>query len=309
VNFDRRQFLVLSAAALRVSAAPKPFEMSRVSFITDEASASPEDAIAFAHKYNLKWVELREVPGAKKAYTDLTDSELKAAARQLKEAGLRVAFFNSGGTKYALPGTELVRWSKMAPAEVEKQRASHAAQHAKRMEILQRSIAAAHAFDTKYIRVFSFGRVAEPEKLFPRVADELGGMGEIARKEGLLMLLENEPACNVGSCAEMAALIAKLPESTFGLNWDANNGQSMKEKPYPDGYSLLPKHRIKHVHMHGRTLLDPEKMLDWKTIFAALVKDGFRGAAGLETHYFDGTKIEKSHLCMQRLQEILSIRS
>jgi hypothetical protein len=56
-------------------------------------------------------------------------------------------------------------------------------------------------------------------------------------------------------------------------------------------------------------LLDPEKMLDWKTIFAALVKDGFRGAAGLETHYFDGTKIEKSNLCMQKLQEILGTQS
>lgn len=308
LNLDRRQFLALSAA-LAANAGPKPFDMSRVSFITDEASASPEDAIAFAHKYNLKWVELREVPGAKKTYSDLTDAELKAAAKQLRDAGLRVAFFNSGATKYALPGTELVRWSKMAPAEVEKQRASHAAQYEKRMENLRRIIAGAHAFDTKYIRVFAFGRVAEPEKLFPRIADELGTMGEIARKEGLMVLLENEPACNAGSCAEMAALIAKLPESSFGLNWDANNGQSMKEKPYPDGYALLPKRRIKHVHMHGRTLLDPEKILDWKTIFAALVKDGYQGAAGLETHYFDGTKIEKSHLCMQRLQEILNTRS
>lgn len=290
-------------------AAPKSFDMSRISFITDEASASPDDAIAFAHKYGLKWVELREVPGTKKTYTELSAVELKAAARQIREAGLKVCFLNSGGTKYALPGTELSKWSTIPAADAEKQKASHAAQYEHRTENLRRAIAAAHAFDTQYMRVFAFGRVAEPRKVLPRVVDELATMGETARKEGIRILLENEPACNVASCAEMAEIIKLLPESTFGLNWDANNGQSMKEKPYPDGYALLPKKRIKHVHMHGRTLLDPEKMLDWQAIFAALVRDGYQGCAGLETHYFNGTKIEKSHLSMQKLQQIFGAKS
>lgn len=302
----RREFLAASVAAPALWSAPKAFDMSRISFITDETSASPDDAVAFAKKFGLKWVELREVPGAKdKTYSSLSEPELKAAAKRLREAGLKVAFFNSGGTKYPLPGTEPVNAAKMAAGWREKAQL----QFDQRAEQMRRQIAASHAFDCNLLRVFAFARVTDAEKLFPRIADVLGELGEIAKKEGSRLLLENEPACNVGSCAELAGLIKLLPESTFGMNWDANNGQSMKERPFPDGYALLPKKRIEHVHMHGRTLLDPEKILDWRTIFAALVQDGFKGKAGLETHYFDGTKIEKSHLCMKELQRITGAAS
>lgn len=285
------------AAPARAAA---PIGMSRVAVITDEASASPDDAIAFCQKHGLKWVELREVPGASKTYSALSPDELKAAASELKQAGLKVSFFNSGGTKFALPGSEPLSAPRMKAGWQERAQKDFDG----RMELMRRHIAAAHAFDCNKVRVFAFARVAEPEKLFPRIADVLGEMGELARKEGVTLLLENEASCNVGTCAEFAGLMKLLPEKSFGINWDANNGQSSKERPFPEGYALLPKHRIHNVHMHGRTLLDPEKMLDWKAIFAELGKDGYKGCAGLETHYFDGTKIEKSHLCMDRLKAI-----
>ncbi len=295
----RREFLTTAVAPVAAPLiAATGWGMERIAFISDEASESPADAIAFAHKYRLKHIELREVPGAKKGYASLSEAELREAAKQLREAGLKVSFFNAGGTKYPLPGTD-----KFLAGSPEKQ-ADWKRQYEGRHDNLIRSIRAAQILGTNFVRVFSFGRVAEPQKLFPRIVDELGTMGKTAQKEGVKLLLENEASCNVGTCAEMAALIAKLPESTFGLNWDANNGQSSKEKPFPDGYALLPKSRVFNVHMHGRTLLDPEKKLDWAAIFAALLRDGYTGCAGLETHYFDGTKIEKSHLCMQELQRI-----
>ena len=297
----RRHFLASIAAAPLFAA--KPWSLDRIAVITDEVSASPEDGIAFAHKYGLKWVELRAVRSAEgyKHYERLTPAELAAAAKQLREAGLKVSFFNAGGIKSAIPGTEPARiptapdWREKADRSFER-----------RMENLRVAIAAAQAFDVDKVRIFTFARVAEPEKLFPRIAEILGEMGEMARKEGVRLLIENEASCNVGTCAEMAGLIKLLPEKTFGLNWDANNGQSSKEQPYPEGYALLPKNRILNVHMHGRTFLDPEKKLDWTAIFAALDRDGYKGRAGLETHYFDGTKIEKSHLCLEQIRSITS---
>lgn len=301
---NRRLFLGSSIAAAAQALAASRFDMSRISFITDEASASPADAIAFAQKYNLQWVELREVPGARKGYDALDAAALKAEASALKSAGLKVAFFNSGGTKYPLPGTMPVDAPKRS--EGWQQRAEK--EHASRFERLRRQIAAAQAFDVTRLRVFAFARVADTEAIWQRVAETLGELDEVARKEGATLLLENEPACNVGTCAEFASLLRLLPDRIL-INWDANNGQSMKEKPFPGGYELLPKKRIAHVHMHGRTLLDPEKILDWKSMFAALDKDGYRGCAGLETHYFDGTTIEKSHLCMAELQRITGAKT
>jgi len=294
----RRHFLS-SALAAPLLAGVKGFGLDRIAAITDEVSASPEDAIAFAHKYGLKWVELREVPGGKKNYTATTPEERKAAAKQLREAGLKVSFFNSGGTKYPLPGSDPVRKPDGWAARAEKE-------HANRLELIRRHVAAAQDFDCPNVRVFAFGRVADAMAFMPRVADTLGELGEIARKEGARLLIENEASCNVGSCEEFAALMKLLPDTkTFAINWDANNGATSKEKPFPDGYEKLPKKRIANVHMHGRTLLDPERRLDWAAIFAALVHDGYRGCAGLETHYFDGTKIEKSHLFMRELTGIL----
>jgi hypothetical protein len=83
------------------------------------------------------------------------------------------------------------------------------------------------------------------------------------------------------------------------------NGLSQDEPPYPEGYRLLPKDRIWNVQMKGHSLLDPQRKLDWRAIFNALHKDGYKGCAGLETHYFDGTVIEKSHLSVQEIKRIL----
>jgi sugar phosphate isomerase/epimerase len=58
--------------------------------------------------------------------------------------------------------------------------------------------------------------------------------------------------------------------------------------------------------MKGRSILDPQQKLDWKAIFAALEKDGYAGAVGLETHYFDGTNLEKSHLSVQEVKRMLA---
>ena len=292
----RRDFLTVTAASA-AGAGPGRFGMDRISFITDEAAASPNEAIEFGKKYGLRWVELREVPGAGRHYAELTATECKVAAQQLRDAGLRVSFFNSAGMKYALPGTDPVGAVRLRPGWRERAQREWEG----RLEALRRNIAIAQAFDVQTLRVFSFARVAEPAKLLPRIADALGEMAEIAGREGMMLLVENEASCNVSTCAELAELMKWLPEKTVGINWDANNGQSAKERPFPEGYALLPKGRIRNVHMHGRTLLDPDKRLDWRAIFAALVADGYQGCAGLETHYFDGTKIEKSHLCMNEL--------
>lgn len=297
----RREFLATAAAGSLLAQQKKSFDMSRISVITDEASVSPDDAIKFANTYNLKWVELREVPGSKgKGYQYLPESEIKAAAKQLREAGLKVAFFNSGGTKFALPGSQPLE--KYASREGWEERSKK--QFAELHETTRKMIAAAQIFDCNLVRVFAFARVKDADKLYPRIVDVFGEMGEIAKKAGAVLVLENEPSCNVGDCAEMARMIKLLPESTFALNWDANNGQSMGEKPFPDGYKKLPTNRIRHVHMHGKAILAEKEQLDWKTIFAALIQDGYQGNAGLETHYFDGTKVQKSHDCMKELQRI-----
>ena len=102
----RREFLAGLAAAPLLTAAKSHIDRGRISFITDEAAASPADAIQFAKKYSLRWVELRDVPGGGGHYMRQSDEKLKEAARQFQDNGIKVSFFNTPMFKITLPGTE-----------------------------------------------------------------------------------------------------------------------------------------------------------------------------------------------------------
>src|SRR3954449_8023140 len=101
----RREFIALSTASL-LRAAKNRIDISRIAVITDEVAASPADAIAFCRKYGLRWVELREVPGGKGHYGSLPDDEIRQAAKEFADNGLKVSFLNTPFFKITLPGTE-----------------------------------------------------------------------------------------------------------------------------------------------------------------------------------------------------------
>ena len=301
----RREFLAAACAA-PLLAAKNHIGRSRFSFITDEAAATPADAIAFAHKYELQYVELREVPGAKLHYCKLPEADLKLAAKEFKDNGLKISFFNTPYLKITLPGTEPIRRRTEAPDAREKRIARDQAEFDRRNDDLKQGIRAAQILGATQMRLFTFLRVAEPAKVEQRIAEILGEMARVAEKEGVKILVENEGSCNVATSPELASMVKLLPEKSVGLNWDPHNafGAPFKEIAYPDGYLVLPKKRIGNLQTKGKSLLEATEKIDWTSIFHALERDGYQGKIGLETHYFDGTKIEKSHLSMQEMLRI-----
>jgi sugar phosphate isomerase/epimerase len=305
----RREFIAVMAAAPLLAAAKNNIAKnhigrSRFSAITDEIAATPADAIAFAHKYGLRYVELRDVPGAKVHYCKLPEADLKAAAKEFQQNGLKVSFFNTPYLKITLPGTEPVRKREETPENRQKRLANHQAEFDRRVEDWKQGIRAAQILGATQMRIFTFSRVADPTAVEQRIADVLGELALISEKEHVRMLVENEGSCNVATSSELASMMKLLPEKSVGLNWDPHNALSFKEVAYPDGYQVLPKKRICNVQTKGKSLLEANDKIDWAGIFHALERDGYRGQVGLETHYFDGTKIEKSHLSMQEMLRI-----
>ena len=279
----------------------------RISTITDENAKSPAEAIAFAKQYDLKWVELRNVPGDKRHYIQLSEQELKQAAQDFKEAGLRVSFLNAGLLKFGLPGSEPVRRRPETPEAKAKRQASEQQMFDGRMDELNRSIRAAHILGVDKIRVFAFLRVEDPIALFPRIAEVFGPMAKVAEKEGVQLLLENENSCNVGTCAELAAMMKLVPSKAFNLNWDPLNAYHLKEEQFPFGYKLLPKKRIQNVQIKGKSILPGPEKHDWAGIFNALEKDGYTGQIGLECHIFERL-VEASHESMKEILRVCESR-
>ena len=297
---NRRQLLgasvVLPFTAWAKSA---KIDRRRLSSITDESGTTPAEAIAFAQKHGLQWMEVRSVPGSKKHYADLTVEELWQAAREFKDGGVKVSFFNSGQCKYLLPGTVALR----SRQETSEQRSTRLAREQllfdRREEDLRKSIRAAQTFGTDKVRVFAFLRTVDPAKDMQRIVDVLGPLVKIAEKEGIRLTLENEVACNVARCDEMAAYMKAIPSKHFGLNWDALNGKHMQETAFPDGYRLIPKDKLWNVQIKGKSVLKGyADWIDWAPIFTALEKNGYKEQVGLECHIFGPELIAKSHESM-----------
>jgi sugar phosphate isomerase/epimerase len=302
-RLTRRQLLAATLAAPALWG-KNHIGRSRISAITDEIANSPAEAVEFARRYGLEWVELRRVPGSEQFYAGLDEPALRAASRQFAANGLRVSFLNTALLKFGLPGSRLARERKETAEARAWREANEARLLERRMDDLRQAIAAAHILGVSKVRVFTFLRVTEPRALFPRLVETLGPMAHVAEKEGVQLLIENEGSCNVASCAEMAELLKKLPSKALGINWDPLNATTQQEKPFPDGYKLLPRKRIGNVQVKGKSVIDGPQRLDWAAILNALAKDGYRGQVGLETHFFDGTRIQASH---RAIQEILRI--
>jgi len=88
------------------------------------------------------------------------------------------------------------------------------------------------------------------------------------------------------------------------LNWDPANAATRDEKPYPGGYSLVPKDRIGHCHCKDVVRVPTSEGYDWAAMgrgiidwvgqFKALKRDGYRYAVSLETHWSGAGTAEES---------------
>ncbi len=294
------------ALARPLRAAAGRIGLDRISVLTDEVARSPQDAIAFCKQYGVRWVELRAVPGGSGTYAYLDESALLEAAKQLKSAGLRVSFLNTPMLKFTLPGTEPARRRNETPEQRQQREELERRRFEQRHEELAKALRAAEIFEVALVRVFTFTRVAEPASVLPRVAEILAPMAAEARRRGMRLLVENEASCNVATAAELRRICELVPDAGLGVNWDPVNAHGFHEKAWPDGYRTLPFDRLGNVQMKARGLVIGPDFLTWGEIFGALAADGYAGRIGLETHVFDGTRIEKAHLCMRKILELVS---
>jgi sugar phosphate isomerase/epimerase len=182
-------------------------------------------------------------------------------------------------------------------------------------EVLERAIALAKTLGTQRIRCFDFWRLEDQTPYRDAINAKLQEAAETTGKQGLLLVLENEPSCNTATGAESAKVLAAVPSAHFMLNWDPGNAAAMGETPYPNGYALLPKNRIGHCHCKS-AIRKPDGSYEWAPVgkgvvdwvgqFGALKKDGYHYAVSLETHWRGaGTPEASSRISMAGMKDAL----
>jgi len=86
------------------------FQIRGFSWLQDAQGKFPsDDAIAFAHKYGLTNIEIRNRMESKKEYYQCSEAEIKGDALRFQKEGLKVSFVNTGLLKFTWPGTEPAR--------------------------------------------------------------------------------------------------------------------------------------------------------------------------------------------------------
>jgi len=282
----------------------------RLSVINDEISQDFDHSCSVAaNDFGLQWIELRAMWG--KNITDLGSDEVDQARKVLEKYKLRVTDIASPLFKVNWPGAPQ---SSHGP----KRDQFHADFDFKQQDsVLDRCINLAKAFQTDRIRCFDFWRLDDPKPYRAAINDKLRQAAQTCAKHDLILLLENEMACNTGSGKEAAAVLAEIREPNFMLNWDPGNSATFPgDTPYPDDYNLLPKERIGHCHCKD-TIRQPEGKFEWAPVgsgiidwvgqFRAFQRDGYHYAVSLETHWRGaGTPEASSRVSMKGLKECLA---
>jgi len=292
--------MAAAACAIRpligmASPSKSPF---RISVINDEISQDfDHDCYVVAHDFGLSWIELRSMWG--KNVTELSATQIDDAQKILAKYNLRVTDIASPLFKTDWPGAPKSPYSSKADL--------HSAAETtfkEQDEILARSIALAKQFKTNKVRCFDFWRLEDVAPFRAAIDEKLRSAAEVCGKQGILLLLENEFACNTATGREAGRAMNAVRTPHLALNWDPANAVMRGEfDAFPGGWDAIPKNRIHHCHCKnavkgadGKIEWAPvgKGILDWTAQFRALKKSGFRDAVSLETHWHGGGSPEES---------------
>lgn len=269
----------------------------RISVINDELTQDFDRACAIvSQEFGLQWIELRGMWNKNLLHLDA--NEVAEARRILERYRLRVTDIASPLFKTDWKGAPLSSFSPKhdqfgADFTFDQQD-----------EVLNRCIELAKAFRTDRVRCFDFWRLDDPAPFRAAINQRLLHAAATAGKQGVILVLENEYACNTATGAEAARLMADVKSPYLMLNWDPGNAAARGETPFPEGYNVLPKNRIGHCHCKDAvkkadgngTEWAPvgHGLIDWVGQFQALKRDGYRYAVSLETHWRGAGTAEES---------------
>lgn len=277
----------------------------KLAAITDEISQDFEHALDVLSEYGGTGAELRGLWGTNIA--DLDQDQAERAKKALKQRGIEVCCLASPFYKCDLYSDEAAVAGRMHLAQ--------ARRYDDQFELLDRLITLADFFETRMIRIFTFWRRQEMNaEIEQRIIEAVASAVEVAERRNVVLCLENEHACYVGTGAETARVVSAIPSECLAVCWDPGNALAAGEVPYPDGY-LAVRDRIAHVHVKDAVLKDgkPEwcvvgsGIIDYRGHLSALHDAGYKGYVSLETHYIPqgGTPEDGSRPSLASLDQLL----
>ncbi|PAV31678.1 xylose isomerase [Virgibacillus profundi] len=279
--------------------------LDRLGVITDEVSPNIMEALDWIKGKGLKHVELRRIND--KNIIDLGDNEIRHLLQEIEQRGLYVSCISSPVFKCKLDPSRTVA-SGDTFGQDEESVESHYLK-------LNRAFEIAKLLKTDKIRIFSFWREQNPSDYEDEIVDHLKRAANLAEKEDILLLLENEGACNGGYASEVSRMAKKVNSSNLKVLWDPGNEEHGGRSAFPQGYEAV-KGLYGHVHLKdayigtdGQPKCVPigDGNVPYLEQLQAIDRDGYQGLFTIETHYVPegGTKMDGTQLTLDGLNQLL----
>jgi sugar phosphate isomerase/epimerase len=256
--------------------------------VSDEISPDFNEAARYGAEWGISIFELRVLKTGRIPSVD--PGELRDVQMLVKNNGLRITALSPGIFKLPL--------SQTAKLEDEL------------VTVLPKTLALAGEFGASLVIAFGFQREQnEGPEMFSRAVDFMSRAAEKAGREGVKIIIENEPGFWCDSGAHTAKLIQAVNSPYLRANWDPCNGYGTAERPFPEGYNAL-KQYIANVHVKDtkegsliRCVPVGEGAFDWRGQLAALVRDQLVRHITIETHCLP--LVEKSKQNVETLKKYL----
>ena len=310
-SLTRRNCLKLSLAAAAASRLTADSTIDthgfKLGIITDELTTQLDQALDFISSYHLQWCELREMFG--KNIMNSPQEDLDRARDLLAKHSVQVSEISSPLFKWNCP---------QMPAKANEKRDTVSAAFTEQDadKLLDQSFELARFFGTRMVRIFTYWRVEDPAKAYPYVRDRMAKAAEVAAKAKIVLNIENEHSCNVGTGKELGRLLKEVNSPSLRGVWDPGNATMLGEVPYPGGYEAV-KGLFPHMHIKDSRKNVTTGELEWAPVgggiidfkgqFQALHRDRYQGTMSLETHYrrADGNKVESTRESLEGLFKVL----
>ena len=165
-----------------------------IAFVTDELKASHAAAIACAVAEGVDTVEIRTIDGAN--FMSLSAAQQKAAAGELRAAGLKVAGLATPLLKWGGPGQPVAALGDQFGFD----RAGRGLE-----ELAVLAADAADIFGTRNLRIFSY--LTYPGFKLDDLKPACDTLLRLAESRDLTLHVENEPVCNIMRGSDLLALM------------------------------------------------------------------------------------------------------
>jgi 3-dehydroshikimate dehydratase len=244
--------------------------MIRLSAFADEISPDLNEQIEVLQSEHIHFIDLRSA--WKVNVLDFSDRQIEDIKHTLKAAKIEVAAIGSPIGKIPIDNS-----------------------FEEQLQHFDRAIAIAQAFETKYIRIFSFypplqgeASSSNPATYRSEVLSRLQEMTRRAQAAGVILIHENEKAIYGDSIERNVDLLQSINNPHFRSVLDPANYLQCDQRPYPEAYEAtkpwLEYVHIKDVRSDGTMAVAGNGAARWPEILQRLRQDNYDGFLALEPH-------------------------